>query len=68
MQAIKPELVRQTRERLGMSQAEFARAFHLNVRSVQDWELRGVMKGPTAVLIWLISKMPAQALKALKDF
>ena len=68
MRAIKPELIRQTRERLGMSQAEFARAFHLNFRSVQDWELRGVAGGPTAVLMWLISKMPRHVLKALRDF
>jgi DNA-binding transcriptional regulator YiaG len=68
MRALKSSEIRQAREGLGMSQAEFAKGFHLNVRSVQKWELEGVPQGPTAVLLWLISKMPRQVLKALRDF
>ncbi|MDE3177029.1 MAG: helix-turn-helix domain-containing protein [Pseudomonadota bacterium] len=30
--------VRLTRENLGLSQSEFARAFHINLRRLQDWE------------------------------
>jgi DNA-binding transcriptional regulator YiaG len=68
MQAIKPEIIKRTRAELGMTQAQFAGALHLSVRTVEDWELRGVAMGPAAVLIWLVSKMPKQAIKALKDF
>jgi putative transcriptional regulator len=68
MRAIKPDEIKRTRESLGMSQAEFASAFHLNFRSVQKWEQEGIPQGPTAVLFWLLSKMPRQALKALRDF
>lgn len=68
MQAIKPDLLKRTRDELGMTQAQFAEALHLSVRTIQDWELRGVAKGPAAVLVWLVSKLPKQALKALRDF
>jgi putative transcriptional regulator len=68
MQAIKPDVLKRVRGDLGMTQAEFAGALHLSVRTIQDWELRGVAMGPAAVLIWLVSKMPKQAIRALKDF
>ena len=68
MRAIKPEEIKATREGLGMSQAEFAAAFHLKFRSVQKWEQEGIPEGPTAILFWLLSKMPHQALKVLKNF
>jgi DNA-binding transcriptional regulator YiaG len=68
MRAIKPDEIKRIREGLGMSQAEFAAAFHLNLRSLQKWEQEGIPAGPTAILFWLLSKMPRQALKALKDF
>lgn len=68
MRAIKPDEIKQARDGLGMSQAEFARAFRLSVRSVQKWELQGIPGGPAAVLMWLIIKLPRQAAKALRDF
>ena len=68
MRAIQPNEVKRSRESLGMSQSEFAEAFHLNFRSLQKWEQEGIPRGPTAVLFWLLSKMPRQALKALRDF
>jgi DNA-binding transcriptional regulator YiaG len=48
--------------------AQFAKAFHLSFRTVQQWE-QGATKpsGPTAVLLWLIGRIPHQILKALKD-
>jgi DNA-binding transcriptional regulator YiaG len=68
MRSIKPDEIKRTREALGMSQAEFAQAFHLKFRSVQKWEQEGIPEGPTAVLFWLLSKIPHQALKALRNF
>jgi putative transcriptional regulator len=51
-----------------MSQAVFAKTFHLSVRTVQQWE-QGITtpSGPTAVLLWLIDRIPQQILKALRD-
>jgi len=68
MWALKAAEIKQVRESLDMSQAEFAKAFHLSVRTLQKWEI-GDMKpsGATAVLLWLISRIPQQIMKALKD-
>lgn len=68
MRALKSAEIRKVREGLEMSQGEFAKAFHLSVRTLQQWE-QGVKtpSGPTAVLLWLIARIPHQILKALKD-
>jgi DNA-binding transcriptional regulator YiaG len=68
MKALKPAEIKKVREALEMSQAEFARAFHLSLRSLQDWE-QGAMapSGPAAVLLWLIARIPQQIIKALRD-
>ena len=68
MRALKPAEIKQARDGLGMSQAEFANAFHLSVRTLQKWEIGGMKpSGATAVLLWLISRIPNQILKALRD-
>jgi putative transcriptional regulator len=68
MRALKPSEIKRTRESLAMSQAEFAKAFHLNVRTVQQWEQgANTPSGPTAVLLWLIARIPQQILKALRE-
>lgn len=63
----KPADLRKTREGLGMSQAEFAVAFHLSRRTVEKWE-QGETKpeGPARVLLWLICNAPKTILKLLK--
>jgi putative transcriptional regulator len=68
MRALKPAEIKRVREGLEMSQGQFAKAFHLNVRTVQQWE-QGVStpSGPTAVLLWLIARIPHQILKALRE-
>ena len=60
--------IKTLRERLGMTQAEFAASFHLSIRTVQKWE-QGSLRpsGPTAVLLWLIDHMPQQIIKALRE-
>jgi putative transcriptional regulator len=68
MRALKPSDIKRTRESLEMSQAEFAKAFHLSARTVQQWE-QGATRpaGPAAVLLWLIARIPQQILKTLKE-
>ena len=43
------------RQKTGLSQSQFAKRFHLNVRTVQTWE-QGTCKTPDYV-IWLITKV-----------
>ena len=43
------------RQKTGLSQSQFAKRFHLNVRTVQTWE-QGVRKTPDYV-IWLIARV-----------
>jgi putative transcriptional regulator len=67
MRPLKPAEIQQIRSALGMSQAEFAAAFHLNLRTLQEWEIgRKVPSGAAAVLLWLIATIPQPILKALK--
>jgi putative transcriptional regulator len=50
-----------------MSQAQFAKAFKLSLRTLQAWEIgNGRPAGPAAVLMWLICNAPAAILKLLK--
>ena len=43
------------RQKTGLSQSQFAKRFHLNVRTVQTWE-QGTRKAPDYV-IWLITRV-----------
>ena len=43
------------RQKTGLSQSQFAKRFHLNVRTVQTWE-QGTRKTPDHV-IWLITRV-----------
>lgn len=43
------------RKKTGLSQSQFAKRFHLNVRTVQTWE-QGTRKTPDYV-IWLIARV-----------
>jgi putative transcriptional regulator len=67
MHLLKPAEIQQARAALGMSQAEFAAAFRLKVRTLQDWEIgRRQPTGAAAVLLWLIATIPQSILRALK--
>ena len=43
------------RQKTGLSQSKFAEHFHLNVRTIQQWE-QGTRKKPDYV-IWLIARV-----------
>ena len=54
------------RERLRLSQHDFAAKFCLNLRSVQNWEQnRKQPSGATLVLLKVIANNPGAVLKAL---
>ena len=55
-----------TRERLGLSQAEFATAFGVSVSTVRNWEQgRRTPEGPAVVLLTVIEKAPRTVLRAI---
>ena len=55
-----------TRERLGLSQAEFATAFGGSVSTVRNWEQgRRTPEGPALVLLTVIEKAPRTVLRAI---
>ena len=61
-----PVDIKVLRERLAMSQPEFAAAFGISVATLRHWE-RGDRKprGPALVLLNIVAKEPAIVLKAL---
>ncbi len=58
--------VKNVREKMGMSQSEFASAFGISVSTLRHWE-RGdrVPQGPALVLLNVVEKEPQAVLKAL---
>ncbi|GAC1502500.1 MAG: hypothetical protein NVS1B14_07300 [Vulcanimicrobiaceae bacterium] len=60
--------VRAIREGLSMSQAEFARHFHLSQRTVQQWEQRRALPDmPARVLLKAIQQAPEVIARAAAD-
>lgn len=54
------------RERLGLSQSEFAAAFGFSLRTLQNWEQGRVQpSGPSRALLTILEADPKAALKAL---
>ncbi len=58
--------VKAVRERVGMSQTEFASAFGISVGTLRHWE-RGdrTPRGPALVLLNIVAKEPTAVLRAL---
>jgi putative transcriptional regulator len=55
-----------TREKLGLSQDEFATAFGVSVGTVRNWEQgRRTPEGPALVLLTVIDKAPRAVLRAI---
>jgi putative transcriptional regulator len=64
---VPPAYVRRVRERLGFTQAEFARRFGLRERTIQEWEQgRAQPEGPARVLLRIIEREPKAVERALK--
>lgn len=67
MHLLKPQEIKKARDALGMSQAEFAEAFGLSLKTLQGWEIgKSRPSGAAGVLLWLIATIPQPILKALR--
>lgn len=47
--------IKELRKKTGLSQSQFAKRFHLNVRSLQQWE-QGA-RTPPKYVVWLIARV-----------
>jgi putative transcriptional regulator len=64
---MEPVDVKAIRDKLGMSQEEFARTFSLNISALRDWEQeRRMPRGPARALLRIIDREPAAARRALR--
>lgn len=60
--------VRAIRERMGMSQATFARLFGISVDTLQNWEQgRRQPEGPARMLLRVIDREPEAVRRALRE-
>jgi putative transcriptional regulator len=60
--------VKVLRQRLGMTQAEFAEAFHLPITTLRDWEQhRSVPDAPARALLLAIERAPDVIRQLLAD-
>lgn len=58
--------VKKVREKIGLSQQEFAHLMHVSVRTLQNWEQhRRQPTGPAAALLKIASNAPDLVLKSL---
>ena len=61
-----PANVKKIRRQLGLSQNEFALAFHISVNTLQNWEQgRCVPEGPAQVLLKIADNNPKAVLEAI---
>jgi putative transcriptional regulator len=68
MRRVKPSELKALRGDLQMTQAEFAKAFGLSLRTYQKWESgEKSPSGPATMFVRLIIKDPHGVLKALSD-
>lgn len=59
--------VKAIRTKAGLSQAEFARRYGFNVRTLQDWESSGAQPpSPVRAYLTVIDRFPDMVTKALK--
>src|SRR5262249_48498318 len=62
-----PVDVKSIRARSGLSQAEFAKRYGFNVRTLQDWESSGAQPpSPVRAYLTVIDRFPDMVAKALK--
>jgi putative transcriptional regulator len=64
----RPYALRELRERLGLSQAAFASRYHINLRTLQDWEQgRRVPEDLARAYLRVIERAPEAVAAALQD-
>lgn len=65
---LEPIDVRAIRERVQMSQADFAAAIHVSKRTLQNWEQRHRSPtGPAIALLRIVERAPDLAVKVLQS-
>lgn len=58
--------VKAAREKIGLSQSDFARLMHVSIKTLQNWEQhRRTPTGPAVALIKIVLTAPEVVLKAL---
>ncbi len=63
---VAPPDVKAVREKIGLSQSEFARLMHVSIKTLQNWEQhRRSPTGPAAALLKIVSTAPDVVLKSL---
>ena len=63
---VAPPDVKAVREKIGLSQSEFARLMHVSIKTLQNWEQhRRTPTGPAIALLKIVSTAPDVALKSL---
>ncbi|MBD5654274.1 MAG: helix-turn-helix domain-containing protein [Candidatus Eremiobacteraeota bacterium] len=63
-----PNPAREAREKLGLSQDEFAQRFGLSVRTLQQWEQsRRVPDAPAALLLRVIAREPRAVMRVVNE-
>ena len=63
-----PSRIQAVREKTRLSQAEFARLLNVSVKTLQNWEqARREPTGPAKVLLRIVEKEPAVAVRALSS-
>jgi DNA-binding transcriptional regulator YiaG len=63
---VAPPDVKAVREKIGLTQGEFARLMRVSVKTLQNWEQRRRNPtGPAAALLKIVSAAPEVAIKSL---
>jgi putative transcriptional regulator len=63
---VAPTDVKTVREKIGLSQSEFARLMRVSIKTLQNWEQhRRNPTGPAAALLRIVSTAPEMALRTL---
>lgn len=63
---VAPPDVKVVREKIGLSQREFAGLMHVSVKTLQNWEQgRRNPTGPAAALLRIVASSPELAMKSL---
>lgn len=64
---VTPPDVKTIREKIGLSQSEFATLMHVSIKTLQNWEQhRRNPTGPAAALLKIVSTAPDVVLKSLQ--
>ncbi len=59
--------IKAIRDRLGMRQVDFAKAFGVKASAVRRWESEPeTMLAPTAALFWIVERYPALVMEELE--